>query len=155
MPRWTKKQPTLCTRPEIPLEAERVNGATHENIEEWFTRIGKEINPSSFRKELIFNMDETMIDFNSKKVRVVSPKERALIRMSAGEHTMHITCVLCIAADGSHVTTTLILPKKEFPDDLEHEASEFHWAGQDAGWMTQEIFGDWITKVFKAKLCSY
>ena len=62
-----------------PLEADRAHAATKENLEEWFTRINTKIDPKSVRPELVFNMDETMIDFNNKKLRVVAPKDRAPI----------------------------------------------------------------------------
>jgi hypothetical protein len=43
----------------------------------------------------------------------------------------------------------VILPKKTLPKNLDSNlVNRFAWAGQSAGWMTKEIFGDYISSVF-------
>lgn len=66
------------------------------------------------------------------------------------EHVgLHITLGACVFADGDSLQPLLVLPQKEFPvgpnDAL---IDEFHWNGQEAGWMSTDIFEKWIEKVF-------
>jgi len=46
------------------------------------------------------------------------------------------------------VTPTLILPLKHFPEDCIALAHRYHWSGQEEGWITEQIFRDWVIKVF-------
>lgn len=109
----------------------------------------KEARPTEVRRQLTFNMDETMLDSTSKKIRVLIPSDSVPVRISSNESEgMHITLVFCIAADGSHVKPSLILPLKTFPISLADFADHFHWAGQSSGWITAEIFKFWVLNSF-------
>lgn len=94
-------------------------------------------------------MDETMLDSSPRKVRVIVPRDLIPIRLNSNESEgLHITLVFCIAADGEHMKPSLILPLKQFPLSLQTFANKFHWAGQSAGWMTAEIFKNWVLNAF-------
>ena len=103
-----------------------------------------------FSSHLTFNVDETMLEFSpSKNLRVITPKsieKPALVVQNA--LTMHITMVMAICADGTHLQPLCILPLKIFPSELESVAGSFSWAGQSAGWITSKIFCDWVVKIF-------
>jgi len=132
-----------------PISAQRIINSTSDHIEEWFEKVTAEAKPAEVRPELMFNMDETMLDSSPKSIRVIVPRESLGIRLNSNESEgLHITLVFCIAADGGHLKPSLILPLKEFPLTLRNFADTFHWAGQSAGWMTAEIFKNWVTAVF-------
>lgn len=90
-----------------------------------------------------------MLDSSPRKVRVIVPREATPNRLSSNESEgLHITLVFCIAADGEHMTPSLILPLQQFPLSLQPFAHQFHWAGQSAGWMTAEMFQNWVLNAF-------
>lgn len=132
-----------------PISAQRIINSSSDRIEEWFEKARVEAKPHEVRPELLFNMDETMLDSTPKKIRVIVPRDSLPLRLNSNESEgLHITLVFCIAADGEHLKPSLVLPLKEFPTSLTEFANKFHWAGQSAGWMTAEIFKHWVINAF-------
>ena len=100
-------------------------------------------------------MDETMLTVSSKrKPKVIVPREwHEAPKMTPDEKNMHITLVCAISATGDpdipRVKTTAILPKLEnFPLSLSNLIEFFDWTATDSGWITEDIFGEWVNKVF-------
>lgn len=94
-------------------------------------------------------MDETMLDSTPQKIRVLVPNGYKPLRIKSNiSDGLHITLVFCVAADGDYVTPAVIFPLKCFPADCVKYARKFHWAGQVSGWITADIFRDWVIKVF-------
>jgi hypothetical protein len=90
--------------------------STREHISEWFKKAELEVSPQNINPALFFNMDETMLDTSPKKIRVIFPREGSPKRINNNEsEVIHITLVMCIAADGEHLKSSVILPMKEFP----------------------------------------
>ena len=94
-------------------------------------------------------MDETWVSLNEKRVRIIVPKDwrQAPVAHDA-EFQMHITLIACIAADGNAAKSTVILPLKMFPSDLEGPKNAFYWSGSKKGWITTDIYEQWIREVF-------
>ncbi len=95
-------------------------------------------------------MDETWISSRQKKVRVLIPREWSTApQLVDDEKTMHITLVFCICADGTSTPQTVILPTiKYFPSDLDSFKTGMAFSSSTSGWITAEIFADWVKKVF-------
>lgn len=90
-----------------------------------------------------------MVDDNKRTLKVIVPKDSLPLKI--GQHDsegFHITLVFCVAADGEAMKPALILPLVEFPLSLEEVVKKFHWAGQSAGWMTEDIFKSWVIEAF-------
>jgi len=131
------------------ISPQRIINSSSERIEEWFEKAMAEAKPKDVNPALLFNMDETMLDSTPKRIRVIVPGESQPIRLNSNESEgLHITLVFCIAADGEHMKPALILPLREFPLGLAEFAGNFHWAGQSAGWITAEIFKNWVIDAF-------
>ena len=104
---------------------------------------------TSYKPTFIFNMDETMLARKNKNVKVYAPRDlKNPKRIEQVTRSMHITLVCAVAADGSTLKTTVILPLKHFPRELQDMSEEFHWAGQQAGWIDSSIYRDWVVRVF-------
>ena len=147
--RFSKSLEDFRVKPSQPISTQRVINSSVERIEDWFKKADELVSPSKRRPELIFNMDETMLDSTARKIRVIVPKDSVPIRVDSNESEgMHITLVFCVAADGEHMKPSLVLPLKQFPFSLAELAHKFHWAGQSAGWMTAEIFKNWAINAF-------
>lgn len=102
-----------------------------------------------FDPRLVFNMDETMLQVSANsRTKVVVPREMSNPRAKSDSGVAwHITMILCVCADGSAVKPTIILPLKHFPQELDEMADSYHWAGHDSGWITEELFSQWVEKI--------
>lgn len=99
---------------------------------------------------MVFNMDETMLEVSkSHRVKVVVPRDMPYPKKRAEAAVdCHITLVLCVSADGTHLDPTVILPLKTFPKDCIDMAGAYNWAGQKEGWITEHLFEQWVRLVF-------
>ncbi len=131
------------------VEAERANACSDKAISEYLKLTESKINPSSFKPELTFNVDETMLAFGESRSLVVIPRSHTTATTrTPPTPTEHITLVLCIDAGGGHTATVCILPKKHLPRMLDSLSQKFMWAGQDSGWIDLVGFANWVDKIF-------
>jgi len=147
--RWAKKHDLAVRVPKL-MEPERVEACKVANLLPWFSKVEREVGPKIFHVKMIFNFDETMLEIDTKlRMKVVVPKELKYPKkvQKAGIDS-HITMGLCISADGGHVKPLVILPLSTFPKDCLDIADGYFWAGQNSGWMTEEIFQQWVEIVF-------
>ena len=132
-----------------PISTKRIENSSFERIEEWFKKATAKVRPLEIHPALFWNMDETMLDSTARKVKVLSPRNSKPLRIKSNESEgQHITLIFCVAADGGHLTPSIILPLKEFPPNLLAFSQKFFWAGQSSGWMTSEIFKHWAINSF-------
>jgi len=102
-----------------------------------------------FARNRIFNMDETWIAANGRKLRVIVPRDwKTAPLIAENEKTVHITLIFCVSADGHFTTPTAILPNLQFfPPDLQDYQDHFVWSSSKSGWINEEIFTKWVTTV--------
>ena len=109
---------------------------TASAVGSWMDRLKNIYDTHNIPPELIFNMDETMMDASSRRVKVINSK---------GEH---ITLVLAISAAGGFVRPLLIFPKKTL-SLLDPKAEEFYYiSGEDHGFINNGIFYGWVRAIF-------
>ncbi len=78
---------------------------------------------------LIFNFDETMVQFLASTIKVLVPKDIARPKRVGQSDPIHITIGLFISADGEKMKPLLIFSSlKEFPLDAVGSVKEFIWA---------------------------
>ena len=98
------------------------------------------INKYNFPPELIFNFDETALDFTAPKLKVVSRASNPRPFAEMATKGEHITLGLCISASGSFLRPLVILPLKTLPS-LSIEVNSFYAiAGSDSGFITKELW---------------
>ncbi len=95
-------------------------------------------------------MDETSISASDKRLSVVVPKgARRVIRRQESHFNHHMTLILCVAADGSHPERpTVILPLTSLPPLSKEVINSYNFTGSDNGWITINIWSEWIHDVF-------
>lgn len=131
-----------------PLELQRVMACKRDNITDYYERLSGLFSMNRYIPSLIFNFDETMAENRPKCTKVLVPKSCKKAIFPFVEGVLHITFAACIAADGTHMRTLVILPSKEFPQGLDVIPDCFVWSGAEAGWINSEIFSLWIRSVF-------
>lgn len=120
---------------------------TKEQIESWMDSLGSLLDANKFPPSLIFNFDETMCYPGKTRTKVlVRSGSRPLTQiMEKGEH---ITFGLGIAADGGRVSPLMILPLQTLPGLPPSLLNFFSITGQQSGWITEEIYQQWVKRVF-------
>jgi hypothetical protein len=101
-----------------------------------------------FRQDLVFNMDETWVYVDRRKMRVIVPHdwpEAPSIDFPCISY--HITLVMCICADSTYLPTTAILPLQYFPADLSPFSQLLCWSGSITGWINSDIYEQWVEQV--------
>jgi hypothetical protein len=94
---------------------------------------------------MLANFDETMIQpVVNAKVKVVGFRDSDAVVVCKEPELPHITLGVTIFADGTHTDHLLIYPSKFVPQELRGVNSAeyigYSLAGQDSGWINQEIF---------------
>ena len=165
-----KHSDVLRTLTPRKLEKSRVDACVASNIEPWFDMVSREVDISRLveyikrhsRKIInnffysripgswIFNMDETWISRSGKLLKVIVPRDwREAPSQGPDEKTIHITVIFSVCADGTYCPLTLILPKlKTLPADLQRFSSFIPISASENGWITKDIFEEWVKKIF-------
>lgn len=147
--RYSRNLEGFMVKNSQPIEASRVVNSSKEHVSSWFKSAEALLNPSTCRPEFMFNMDETMVDASKRSTKVIVPRESLPLKLDCRENEgFHITLVLCVAADGTAMKPSIILPLKQFPLELEEIVGKFYWAGQSNGWINGAIFKSWVIDAF-------
>lgn len=95
------------------------------------------------------NFDETMLQILKDRTNCLVPSSQRHAFVIQEDAQFHITFAMTIFADGTDCKPLLILPQLEFPQGLPTELIHFcSWSGQSAGWISTEIWADWVKKTF-------
>ena len=131
------------------LEPERA-AVTPEELNSFFfqtlnpLRLERKYDPS-----LVANFDETMLQILKDKTQCLIPSSQRHAFVIQEDAPFNITFAMTIFADGTDCKPLLILPQLEFPQGLPIELIHFcSWSGQSAGWISAEIWADWVKKTF-------
>ena len=100
----------------------------------------------NFPPQLIFNFDETALDFSAPKLKVVSCAGSARPFVEMAEKGEHISFGLCISASGKSLRPLVILPLKLLPTLSPEVLGFYAFSGSDAGFMTKEIWWETLTQ---------
>ena len=87
---------------------------------------------------------------NSTKAKAAVPRDWGYAPITVPDSRMkHVTMIFCISADGGHLPSCAILPDlKYLPSDLDAVVDSLAWSSSDSGWITDEIYEQWVENVF-------
>ena len=131
-----------------PLERDRFELDATE-VKAFYTQLSHLIEEYNVPPELYANMDETPLDFKNRKVKYVVPKDQEQVFVPQDIHHQHVTLAPCVFADGESLKPLAIIQAKHVPSEVDMKTVvAFDWRFQSKGWMTTEIWSEWITDVF-------
>ncbi len=133
------------------LDYGRGNLSKHA-IQDFFTLWGNCWEKKRFLPSFIFNMDETQV-FESNRGRNVKVVTRRGVKKIGKKFKLggkHVTAVVTIAADGTHLETLLLRARKTVDLQEVKEMLEMEVAiGTTAkGWMERSMFLKWVEEIF-------
>ncbi len=130
----------IKTAPVEYIERERAE-VTPESVNDFMDLFEAKLKTEDYATELIANFDETMIQMSPRFRASIIPREGGRVVFTIDREGLHITMGAFVFANGDPLKPVLILPQKEFPVGPNYNLiDEFRWSGQDAGWMSTEIF---------------
>lgn len=114
----------------------------------WMDKLKEILDTHQFPPELIFNMDETMLEVGGKRVKVITRKDAARPYTEKPPKAEHISLVLTVSAAGAYMRPLCIFPLKTLPP-LDPQTQAFYYiSGQENGFITKEIFFGWMVTIF-------
>lgn len=148
MKRFLERHNALKKTKGYPVECSRVLACTKDNLSMHFSRLKYLYDTKKYTPNMIFNFDETMLEFSKSRPMVIAPRDMDAVPVPQSDVMLHITLGVCISAVGQHSKTLAILPKVYLPRELDYLSDVFCWSGQNAGWITTEILEKWTSHVF-------
>ena len=137
------RHPDLISEKTIVLEASRYLACSKENLLPFYQFISTVYSESEINPSLLFNLDETSINYTRRTVR------KAICTRShrEGKYCIHpnriisSTLVMCIPAEGKALDTTLIWPQKTVPVEFNlFPLQDIHIYCQSSAYQTRESF---------------
>jgi len=129
-----------------PLEIERRNVA---DLEVFYERVSALLDQYKVPRQLYANFDETMLKALSKTLKVVTTRAAERPSVPINDKVAHITLGCCVFADGNSLIPLAILDRKYVPTNVPASVKAgFHWASQKSGWITTQIFHEYVSEVF-------
>ena len=120
-----------------------------EDIQHFLDEVGQLYTTNDYPADLVYNMDETMVQINDQKsVKVIIPARDRRPAVSSPKKFEHITLMVCISAAGQHTSHVLIIKQKTQPELPQSVIDNCALVHQAAGWISKEIFEDWVVKIF-------
>lgn len=156
--RWYKG--FLKRHPEIfQSEAEGINKAraliTEEYIRSWFCTLQKYLEDNNFQDVLedpsrIFNGDESGFSLCPTSGKVLGPKGwKKLYIVKSGKEKENITVLITFSASGDICPPLVVFPYMRPPKALvENVPGNWVIGKSDSGWMTGEVFFEYISNYF-------
>ncbi len=120
-------------------------------LDSWFQEYTKLVRDLGVEAWQLFNLDETFVSpgTNMRKVVLFSGER---VRTHGVRHVPnyneHITLIVCVAADGSHLIPGLIFPLVNMPQPALSYTDYFTFSGSKKGWINKKIFAEWTRKIF-------
>jgi len=116
-------------------------------ITEFFESLKNTVTNYAYHKKLIINIDETFLCPKANKMKVYTQKSKAIaqVKIVADEHT---SLMFAIRASGDYMRPLVIFPLKTYPPLSPEVEESFTIVGSESGWITDEIFYNWITGDF-------
>lgn len=121
----------------------------HANvIAKWLGEVKEIMDTHHFPPQLIFNMDETMLDSSGHKVAVLVRSSSPQPFTENEAKLEHITLILCISAAGMYIRPCAIFPLQHEPYLFDNVKSFFYISGQKNGFIINDIWHEWVQNAF-------
>lgn len=157
---FLKRHPQIVPRtPEAITAASSV--VAESDIRNYFDNIEKYLRKNEYYEILsdptrIYNGDETNFQLCPNNKVVLAPKgARNIYEVDRGQAKQSLTVMFTFSASGTIVPPMIIYPYKRLPNEIKQSVpSDWKIGISENGWMTKELFYEYISKILYPNLKS-
>ena len=142
--RFVARHPHLTIMNSVIIDNVRIKALTKSNLRPFYEKYETLFNNPSYTPALIFNADETSVNFydrfSTKIISKTSTSQKAKFTRKP-DRGPSATLFFCIAADSSPLTTTLLWPQMDIPSELKPLlGKQIIIYPNNSGWQTKSSF---------------
>ena len=148
---FMKRHSKLSLRCSDPLSYCRSNAVTKESLDNYFTLLKETLEKNNLmdRNACIYNMDETGMPLDSKQLKRVAPRGFKKVHGPSSGNKTQITILACANAMGNMLPPMVIFKGERFNHDwVKGEVPNTLYGMSPNGWIDQELFTEWLQKLF-------
>ena len=140
----------------IITDRARVDACTMTNLLPFYTYYGSLLTQHNFHETLIFNLDETNINFNQKfRSSSVTRIEDPRAICAQPDRISGLTLVFCMPAEGNPLPATLLWPHPTIPEEFKSFAAKgIRVSCTASAWQTRESFEEMMIKRYIPEMIS-
>ena len=145
--RFCQRHPCVSLRTAATLSSARVRSSTTKEIDTYFDVLEQTLLENELLDKpcQIYNLDETGMPLDPKKLKVVSKKGVKNSSYVSSGSKSQITAVGCISASGYAIPPMVVWDRKTLhPDMTVGEILGTFYGLTQNGWMNQELFENWL-----------
>ncbi|KAJ8944819.1 hypothetical protein NQ318_013155 [Aromia moschata] len=145
------RNPDISLRSPEATSAARAQGFNKPQVQKFFDLLEQTVAEHNIGFDRIFNMDESAISTVQRPQKILATKGRKQIgAITSAERGVHTTVVCCMNPIGVYIPPTLIFARKRWKSELIDDAPTGTLGlCQETGWMTGELFYQWIKHFIK------
>ncbi|XP_067929421.1 uncharacterized protein [Watersipora subatra] len=153
---FRKRFPQISIRTPEATSLSRLTSFNKTNIQEFFRNLEQLLVNNKFEAQHIYNVDETGLTTAHKPPKILADKKSKQVgQLTSAERGTLVTFVGCINALGNAIPPFMIFPRVHFkPTMINGAPSGTSGAAQPTGWMTGEVFIDWLKHFKKHTSCN-
>lgn len=149
--RWVtdflRRHADLSFRVPEKLSQQRRHGTTPSKIQKHFEKLGCLLEENTYLPHNIWNADETSLNVGGAEPKVISRKGARTVQTTSGEKVASATLMIAVSANGEKMPPLYIFQGKRLSNGLLDYAPNGSIAAvQEAGWMTQELFYEFVKR---------
>lgn len=153
---FLKRNPSLSLRKPQGVALNRVFGLNKEAVALFFDNLETLLNKHNFQPHQVFNCDESGITTVHRPMKVISSKGKHCVSSAtSGEKGVTTTVICAFSCTGQYVPPMMIFKrKKKKPELIDHAPPGTIDGVSDNGWVTTELFEEYIHHFVKHTNCS-